>query len=243
MNPKFLWQSKHLGLGIGVSLTLLGLFLAVPENINSWKKVEKTYTIGGFAFQDITHIRMNEAIPEGFEVTEAIPGKTEYKALGTGLMFLGSVLSLCFSSILVKEYERIEQSNYRLRQSEFELEDLHRDQTTEVARWAIELDAQADISAMLNPPKAYLPDSEDEPDNDTFSETTFGFLAWLKTKELDFSKISVSKVTSLSFKSRENGSKKLSVTQVRSFVDELISSNTTEWLDDKKSEFRLKDTE
>ncbi|MUH01128.1 hypothetical protein F7734_56240 [Scytonema sp. UIC 10036] len=235
MNPKFIWQSKHLGLGVGIALSGLGLFLAVPENMNTWIKVQKTYTIGSFEFQDTTHIRINETTPQGYAVVELIPGKTEYKALGTGLMFLGSVLSLCFSSILVKEYERIEQSNYRLRQSEFELEDLHLDQTTEVARWAIELDAQADISKMLNPPKAYLPDSEeDEPDNDKFSETSTGFLGWLKTKNLDTSHIKVSQVGSLSFNGR-----KLKADEIRKFVDELVTSEVAEWLDDKKSEFRL----
>lgn len=68
-------------------------------------------------------------------------------------------------------------------------------QNTEVARWAIELDAQSDISRMLNPPTPYIEEEPDDEDESTgrehkaiepskFSETYTGFLGWLQSKEI-----------------------------------------------------------
>ena len=235
MNSTFIWQSKHLGLGVGIALSGLGFFLAVPNNMNSWIKIQKTSVVMGFELLETTYVRTNEIIPDGYQIAEApVKGYHEIKAMGTGLMLLGSAMSLCFSSILKKEYERIEQSNYRLRQSEFELEDLHRDQTTEVARWAIELDAQSDISAMLNPPKAYLEDLDTEHSEEAqhFSETSTGFLGWLQSKG-----IQQAKVRDIAQKSFNN--KKIPTETLRLWVDDLVNNGVAIWIDDKKSEFKL----
>ncbi|KAB8313972.1 hypothetical protein SD81_040290 [Tolypothrix campylonemoides VB511288] len=237
MNPKFVWQSKHLGLGVGVVLAGLGLFLAVPENVNTWRRIEKTSKVFGYEIKESTYIRLNEFLPQGFAEVEMIPGRVEYKALGTGLLFLGSAMSLVFSSILLREYERIEQTNYIVRQSEFELEDLQLNQNTEVARWAIELDAQADISTMLNPSVQYLQEPQEEETEeikDTFSETSTGFLGWVREKKPNVSQFKVTDLCKLRFNKRL-----LKVDEIRKFVDDLVASEVAEWLDDSKSTFRL----
>lgn len=237
MNSKFIWQSKHWGIAIGCASAVTGLILAVPNNVNTWRQIEKHSQVLGYKYIDISYIRQNEIIPEGFEVTNLIPGQHGIKALGTGLLFMGCAMIWGFSQALSKDYERIEKTNWKIRQSEFELEDIQIDQNVEVQRWAIELDAQSDISNMLNPPKAYLEEAEEEeeeenPDKQKFSENAIGYLGWLQAK--NFIQAKVRDLAQLSF----NG-KKIPTDQIRKWIDELCTDGVTEWLDEDKKEFRI----
>lgn len=236
MNSKFIWQSKHWGIAIGCASAITGIILAIPKNVNTWRQIEKHSQVFGYKYNDISYIRSNEIIPEGFEVTNIIPGQYEIKALGTGLLFMGSAMIWGFSQALVKEYERLEKTNWKIRQSEFELEDIQIDQNVEVQRWAIELDAQSDISNMLNPPKAYLEEAEEEeeenPDKQKFSENAVGYLGWLQAK--NFSQAKVRDLGMLRFNRRQPKAE-----EIRKWIDELCVDGVAEWLDEKKNEFRL----
>ncbi|MUH00353.1 hypothetical protein F7734_52030 [Scytonema sp. UIC 10036] len=240
MNQKFLWATKHWGLGVGASLAVVGIVLAAPENMNTWRRVEKTSEFFGQTYTESTYIRMDEIIPQGYEVTALAYGRHEMKALGAGLLFLGSAMVWGFAQALVPEYERLEKTNHRIRKSEFELEDIQIQQNTEVARWSIELDAQSDISKMLNPPKPYIEESvEDEEESEQkalegakFSDTYTGFLGWLQSKEIR--QATVRDLAQKSF----NG-KKIPSEQIRKWVDELCVDGLAEWLDEEKKEFRL----
>jgi hypothetical protein len=133
--------------------------------------------------------------------------------------------------------------NHKIRRSEWELEDVEVSQNTEVARWAIELDAQGDISRMLNPPTPYM---EDEPEDEEssaqkaieptkFSETYTGFLGWLHSKE-------IRQATVRDLAQRSFNGKKIPSEQIRRWVDELAGDGLAEWLDEEKREFRLLNT-
>jgi hypothetical protein len=246
MNEKFLWASKHVGIAVGGALAVTGLFLAAPKNMVTWRRVEQERTALGMNYAEVSYVRVGEALPKGFTVTRTIYGNHETKALGTALLFFGSTLVWGFSQALVPEYERIERTYHKIRQSEFELEDVQVTQNTEVARWAIELDAQGDISRMLNPPVPYIEEEADDEDEGTagghkaiepskFSETYTGFLGWLQSKEIR--QATVRELAQKSF----NG-KKIPSDQIRRWVDELSVDGLAEWLDEDKKEFRLLNT-
>lgn len=245
MNDKFILASKHWGVGVGGCLAIAGLILAAPENMNTWRQVERSSQFFNQAYTETTYIRLSETVPAGYRVTSSTFGKHETKTLGVGLLLLGSAMVWGFAQALVPEYDRIERTNHKIRQSEFELQDVEIEQNTEVSRWAIELDAQTDISNMLNPPKAYLQDEDDEEDEEEkerkalkgsggakFSETYTGFLGWLNSKDIRQAK--VRELAQLSF----NG-KKIPSEQIRKWVDELCVDELAEWLDEEKKEFRL----
>lgn len=242
MNEKFLWATKHWGMGIGGCMAIAGLVLAAPENMNTWQQVERSGQFLGQTYTENTYIRMGEALPSGYQVIGITLGKHETKALGTGLLFLGSAMVWGFAQALVPEYDRLEEINHKVRQSEFELEDIQINQNVEVQRWAIELDAQSDISAMLNPPKAYLQDEENDEEEEErkallgggtkFSETYTGFLGWLNSKEIR--QATIRDLAQKSFNGKKNPSE-----QIRKWIDELCADGLAEWLDEEKKEFRL----
>jgi hypothetical protein len=243
MNDNFIWASKHGGIAIGGALAVTGLFLAAPQTMITWHKVENERKAFGMNYTEVTYVRAGETPPEGFTVTDTVYGSHETKALGTALLFLGSSLVWSFSQALVPEYERLERLNHKIRRSEWELEDVEVSQNTEVARWAIELDAQGDISRMLNPPTPYM---EDEPEDEEssaqkaieptkFSETYTGFLGWLHSKE-------IRQATVRDLAQRSFNGKKIPSEQIRRWVDELAGDGLAEWLDEEKREFRLLNT-
>ncbi len=236
MNSKLIWQSKHWGIGIGCASAIVGLILAVPENVNTWRLVEKHNQVFGYKYNDINYIRTNEIIPPGFEVTNLIPGKHEMKALGTGLLFMGSAMIWGFSQALVKDYERLETTNWKIRQSEFELKNIEIEQNTEVQRWAIELDSQGDISKMQQASVSYMGEGEKEeeekPENQKFSENAIGYLAWLQSK--NFNQAKVRDLGMLHFNKRQPKAE-----EIRKWIDELCVDGIAQWLDEKKNEFKL----
>ncbi len=239
MNNKALWLAKHWGLGIGAFMSLSGLVMAAPGNMMTWEISQGSDKDPFLGMQYTTTIttRFNEPIPNKYKFIGTIQDNHELKGLGTSMMILGTSLLFGCAQLLKKEYERLETANWMVRQSEFKLADLEYTQGVEVDRWAIELDAQQQISNMIQPPKDYY-DTEDEqakPEPE-FSRTATGFLAWLtkKAQERNTNTFEIKWCRVQSW-----AGQKYSTEQIINWVEELVNVEQVEWLDTEKKSFRL----
>ncbi|MBO3463016.1 hypothetical protein G7B40_041085 [Aetokthonos hydrillicola Thurmond2011] len=237
------WLAKHWGLAIGSIMGFGGLCLAVPGNMVTWSKYQQTNNILGVSYTTEQYAPINSPPPFGFKLVGILPDSHSVKGLGASLALLGSTILFMSANSLKKEYERLEFTNWQIRQSEFELTDYEYGQSVEVDRYAIDLQYQQQISNMLNPPVAYHPEELTSPEDQPrlkaepeFSRTCTGFLAWLKQEKFQKfeNKFVVRVLAQQSFPQ-----KKLSTEEIRSFVDELVQVEQVSWLDEEKSSFRL----
>ena len=238
MNNKAVWLAKHWGLGTGILMTISGLVMASPGYMQSWivSQANNQAPFFQIKYKTITITRFNEDVPRGYTPISFIPDSHELKGLGTSMMLLGTTLIRVCANSLKKEYERLETANWMVRQSEFKLADLEYTQNTEVDRWAIELDAQQQISNMIQPPKSYY-DTENEQSKPEpeFSRTCTGFLAWLQQKaEKLGNTFELRWCMQQSF-----GGKKPTKEEIISWVTELVQIEQVEWVDEEKKSFRL----
>ena len=239
MNNKAIWLTKHWGLGIGVLMSVTGLVMAAPGNMQSWviSQANNKTPFLQVKFKTIATTRLNEDIPKGYTPISFIADQHELKGLGTSMMLLGTSLILGCANSLKKEYERLERANWMVRQSEFTLADLEYTQGVEVDRWAIELDAQQQISNMQQPPKKYY-DTENEQSKPEpeFSRSATGFLAWLtkKAQERNSNTFEIKWCRVQSW-----AGQKYSTEQIISWVEELVNVEQLEWVDTEKKSFRL----
>lgn len=239
MNNKAVWQLLHWGLGIGVVLSAAGLFMAAPDNMQTWKASKTTDKILGQTYTTITYLRVTEELPTGSKLIGYIRGKHELKGLGATMLILGSTLMFGCATVLKDKYERIERYNWMIRQSEFELGDYEYSREVEVERWSIDIDAQKRISNMQQPKASYYAETEDDQpklkSEPEFSRTATGFLGWLQQKaETKGNSFEVRWCCQQSF----NG-KKPTKEEVTAWVTELIQIEQVEWLDEEKKNFRL----
>lgn len=240
MNNKALWLAKHWGLGIGALMSFGGLIMAAPGNMQTWKisQVTTKDPFLGMSYTTTAITRLNEPVPNGYKPVGTIPDNHELKGLGTSMMILGSTLLFGCANSLTFEYERLETANWMIRRSEFELADLEYTQGVEVDRWAIELNAQQQISNMLQPPTSYYTTENEQPKlqpEPEFSRTATGFLAWLQQKaEKLGNNFSVRWCCQQSFVG-----KKPTKDEITTWVTELVQIEQAEWLDDEQKNFRL----
>lgn len=239
MNNDAIWQAKHWGLGIGALMSMSGLIMAAPGNMQTWKKYESTDKFLGFDYNKSAIVRVSEPIPAGYKLVGYIRGNHEFKGLGATMMILGSTLLFGCATALKPEYERIERYNHLVRQSEFDLKDYEYRQEVEVERWDIDINAQKRISQKLQPPKSYYPpEDSDQPKlkgEPEFSRTATGFLAWLQQKaESKGNSFEVRWCCQQSF-----SGKKPTKEEVTTWITELIQIEQAEWLDEEKKNFRL----
>lgn len=250
-NPKALWLAKHWGLGLGIVLSIGGLGAAAPGYMVSWRVSERKDEVFGSKLTSTAYTRIGERLPLGFKTVSLIPDSHELKGLGVSAMLLGSTLMLACSVSLKKEYERLEKANWMVRQSEFALADheyllmtdldqYDTQKRLELDKWRIDLDTQTQISSMIQPPKSYYAnEQQDQPlpkPEPEFSRSTAGFLAWLQQEK--FAQLG------LRFEVRwccqqSFPVQKLKASEVRAFVDELEHIEQAEWLDEAKNQFRL----
>ncbi len=189
MNNKALWLAKHWGLGIGTLISVTGLIMAAPGNMQSWviSQGNNKIPILQVKYDNIITTRFNEDVPSGYKPIKFIPDNHELKGLGTSMMILGTSLLFGCANALKKEYERLETANWMVKQSEFTLADLEYSQGVEVDRWAIELSAQQQISNMIQSPKSYYEEDNEQPKTEPeFSRTATGFLASPFVYPIDF---------------------------------------------------------
>ena len=240
MNNKAIWLTKHWGLGISTLMSISGLVMASPGYMQSWivSQANNQAPFFQIKYKTITITRFNEDVPRGYTPISFIPDSHELKGLGTSMMLLGTTLILGCANSLKKEYERLETANWMVRQSEFKLADLEYTQGVEVDRWAIELDAQQQISNMQQPPKNYYEKEDVQPKLEPeFSRTATGFLAWLQQKaEKLGNTFEVRWCGMQSF-----GGQKTSKEQIIIWVTEMIQIEQAEWVDEEKKSFRLLD--
>ena len=238
MNNKAIWLTKHWGLGIGVVMSISGLVMAAPGNMQSWviSQANNKTPFLQVKFKTIATTRFNEDVPRGYTPISFIQDNHELKGLGTSMMLLGTSLILGCANSLKKEYERLETANWMVRQSEFTLADLEYTQGVEVDRWAIELEAQQQISNMIQSPKSYyeVEDSTPKPEPD-FSRTATGFLAMLQQKA---EKIGNTFEVRWCCQQSLSG-KKSTIAEVMNWVEELVKIEQVEWVGDDKKNFRL----
>ena len=238
MNNKAVWLAKHWGLGIGVLMSLSGLIMASPGYMQSWvvSKGSNKLPILEVKYDEIITTRFNEDIPLGYKPISFIPDNHELKGLGVSIMLLGTSLLFGCANSLKREYQRLETANWMVRQSEFQLADLEYTQGVEVDRWAIELEAQQQISNMQQPPKNYYEpeDSQPKPEPE-FSRTATGFLAFLQQKA---EKLGNTFEVRWCCQQSLSG-KKSTVAEVMNWVEELVKIEQAEWVDDEKKSFRL----
>ena len=237
MNNKALWLAKHWGLGIGVVMSVSGLVMASPGYMQSWV-ISQANNLAPFfqiKYKTVATTRAQEDIPRGYTPIRFIPDSHELKGLGTSMMLLGTTLILGCANSLKKEYERIETANWMVRQSEFKLADLEYTQGVEVDRWAIELDAQQQISNMIQSPKSYYEQEDNQPKPQSeFSRTATGFLAWLQKKaETLGDTFEVRWCRQQSF-----AGKKPTQDEIIIWVTELVNIEQAEWVEEGKS-FKL----
>ncbi len=238
MNNKAIWLAKHWGLGTGILMTISGLVMASPGYMQSWviSQGNNKIPILQVKYDDIITTRFNEDVPSGYKPIRFIPDNHELKGLGTSIMLLGTSLLFGCANSLKKEYERLETANWMIRQSEFKLADLEYTQGVEVDRWAIELDAQQQISNMIQSPKSYYEnvDEQSKPEPE-FSRSATGFLAWLQKKaETLGNTFEVRWCRQQSF-----AGKKPTQEEIVTWVTELINVEQAEWVDEEKKSFRL----
>ena len=240
MNNKAVWLAKHWGLGTGILMTISGLVMASPGYMQSWvvSKGSNKLPILEVKYDEIITTRFNEDVPRGYKPIKFIPDNHELKGLGTSMMILGTSLLFGCANALKKEYERLETANWMVRQSEFKLADLEYTQGVEVDRWAIELHAQQQISNMIQPPKSYYEQEDEQPKTEPeFSRTATGFLAWLQKKaEILGNTFEVRWCRQQSF-----AGKKPTQEEIVTWVTELVQIEQAEWVDEDKKNFRLLD--
>ena len=238
MNNKALWLTKHWGLGIGVVMSVSGLIMAAPGNMMTWKISQGSdkEPFLGTTYTTTAVTRINELIPNKYKLIAIIRDNHELKGLGTSMMILGTSLLFGCANALKKEYERLETANWMVRQSEFKLADLEYTQGVEVDRWAIELEAQQQISNMIQSPKSYYDKEDEQPKLEPeFSRTATGFLAWLQQKaEKIGNKFEVRWCMQQSFAGKK-GTKE----EIITWVMQLVQIEQAEWLDQEKKSFRL----
>ncbi len=245
---KEIWVTQHWGIGIGLVSAVAGLVLAAPENMNTWQLYERKYTesLPGIPLlsspRKVTHretfyLRPDELPPDGSKLIAVIPGNQEIKTLGVGLLLFGSSLTWAMAQALVPEYKRMEQLNWRIRRSEFELENVELEQNVEVQDFVIRISAEKEITRMLTAPKSYMGEEQESDEKEPeLTRTATGFFAWLqeKAKKNGSNDFEVRWCCSQSF-----AGKKSSKFEVTSWVDELAQMGATEWLDEEKKTFRL----
>jgi len=241
MNSQAFWLVKHWGLGIGTLMSFGGLILAAPGNMQSWRISEVTEkdSLLGMSYTATAVTRLNESIPNGYKPVDSIHSDHELKGLGSSMMILGTTLLFGCASSLKPEYERLEKANWMVKRSEFDLADLEYTKGVEVDRYAIELDAQQQISNMIQPPKPYYEKQDDQlklkPEPE-FSLNATGFLGWLlkKAGEKSNSTFEVRWCCQQTW-----GGQKSSRDQIVTWVTELSQIEQAEWLDEEKKTFRL----
>ena len=238
MNNKAVWLTKHWGLGIGAFMSLSGLVMAAPGNMMTWRISQGSDKdpFLGIPYTTTVTTRLYEPIPNKYKLIGTIRDNHELKGLGTSMMILGTSLLFGCANSLKKEYERLETANWMVRQSEFKLADLEYTQGVEVDRWAIELEAQQQISNMIQSPKSYY-DTENEQSKPEpeFSRTCTGFLAWLQQKAEK-----IGNTFELRWCMQQSfGGKKPTKEEIISWVTELVQIEQVEWLDQEKKSFRL----
>lgn len=240
MNNKALWLTKHWGLGIGTLMSVTGLIMASPGYMESWvvSQGSNKFPIFQVEYDETITTRFNEGVPRGYKPIKFIADSHDLKGLGTSIMILGTSLLFGCANSLKKEYERLETANWMVRQSEFKLADLEYTQGVEVDRWAIELDAQQQISNMIQSPKSYYEQEDNQPKLEPeFSRTATGFLAWLQQKSEKLGNtFEVRWCRQQSFVG-----KKPSQEEIITWVTEMIQIEQAEWLDQEKKSFRLLD--
>ncbi len=243
---KGVWLARHWGLCLGLVMGFGGLCLAAQGNMVAWKVYEQNTRMVGMNYTITTYLRSSEPAP-GEAPREArflgrLPDDHEMKSLGASLMLLGSTLLFMSANALKKEYERLEFTNWAIRESEFALTDYEYQQSVEVDRYAIDLQCQQQISDMLNPPADYYPEAFKNPQDDPklkaepeFSRTPTGFLAWLHQKAAR-----VGNSFDLRWCCQQSfAGAKPTKAEVTAWIDELSAAQQTEWLDEEKKSFRL----
>ena len=239
MNNKAIWLTKHWGLGIGILMTISGIVMASPGYMQSWviSQGSNKLPILEVKYDEIITTRFNEDVPRGYKPIKFIPDNHELKGLGTSMMILGTSLLFGCANALKTEYERLETANWIIRQSEFKLADLEYTQGVEVDRFAIEYDAQQEISNMQQPPKKYYDIEDEQPKPEPeFSRTATGFLAWL-TKKAEERNSNIFEIKWCRVQSWAG--QKYSTEQIISWVEELVNVEQVEWVDTEKKSFRL----
>lgn len=146
-------------------MSFTGLIMAAPGNVQSWviSQANNKTPFLTLKYKTIAITCEDEDIPNGHTPIRFIADNHELKGLGASMMLLGTSLILGCANYLKKEYERLETANWMVRQSEFKLANLEYTQGVEVDRWAIELDAQQQISNMIKSPKTYYEQEDEQP--------------------------------------------------------------------------------
>ena len=238
MNDKAVWLTKHWGLGIGVVMSISGLVIASPGYMQSWVVSQRSnkFPVFEVKYDEIITTRFNQEVLRGYKPIKFIADNHELKGLGTSIMILGTSLLFGCANSLKKEYQRLETANWMVRQSEFKLADLEYTQGVEVDRWAIELEAQQQISNMQQPPKSYYDKEDEQPKPEPeFSRSATGFLAWLQQKSEKLgNNFEVRWCMQQSF-----AGKKPTKEEIMIWVAELVTVEQMEWLDQDKKNFRL----
>ncbi len=238
MNNKAVWLAKHWGLATGILMTISGIVMASPGYMQSWviSQGSNKFPVFEVEYDEIITTRFNEDVPSGYKPIKFIPDSHELKGLGTSIMILGTSLLFGCANALKKEYERLETANWMVRQSEFRLTDLEYTQGVEVDRFAIEMEAQQEISNMQQPPKKYYETEDEKPKPEPeFSRSATGFLAFLQQKA---EKLGNTFEVRWCCQQSLSG-KKSTVAEVMNWVTELVQIEQVEWLDDDKKSFRL----
>ena len=104
-------------------------------------------------------------------------------------------------------------------------------------RWAIELNAQREISNLQQPPKKYYETEDEQPKPEPeFSRTATGFLAWLtkKAQERNTNTFEIKWCRVQSW-----AGQKYSTEQIINWVEELVNVEQVEWVDTERKSFRL----
>ncbi len=237
-------QIKQAACLVGAGLCIGGIFLAIPDTYKSWKYVrEINKNLFGQKHAEEIIYRIEEDVPSSHKPYKTIQGQSQRKITGMLLLFFGGNLTWFFGQSLADEFEIIEKRCFKIRQSEFLIEDTMLRTGTEVEQTMIELDMLGKLAYYQ---KGFRPDNvtylpqEKEEDEKTLLDgeagkypvTANGFFMWLLDRNWR-----QAKVRELSQKSFNNT--KLPTEQIRGFVEELISQKLAEWLDESKNEFRL----
>ncbi len=237
-------QIKQAACFVGAGLCIGGIFLAIPDTYKTWKFVRDfNKNIFGQRQESVAIYRFEEEIPIHAKPYKIIHGQSQRKIAGMLLLFFGGNLAWFFGQSLADEFEIIEKRCFKIRQSEFLIEDTTLLTGTEVEQTMIEMDMLGKLAYYqqgFRPDNVtYLPpDTEEEQktpadaDSGKYPVTANGFFMWLIDRNWR-----QAKVRDVSQKSFNNT--KLPAEQVRGFVEELIGQKLAEWLDESKNEFRL----
>ena len=228
---------------VGAALCIGGLFLAIPDTYKSWKFAkESTKNLFGQDQEQISIYRIEEQMPSQGTVFKIVQGQSQRKITGLVLLFFGGNLAWYFGQALADEFEIIEKRCFKIRQSEFLIEDTTLRSGTEVHQTMIEMDM---LNQLAYYQKGFRPDdvtylppdveeTEDSKGGETekFPETVNGFFMWLLEKG-----ITQATVRDISRKWFNDGH--LSADKVRAFVDGLVAEKLAEWIGEEKNEFKL----